>query len=222
MVWSGLKCHQPFQGLCCPASAPSSGPCLRGRMRTGQLGRGDIGHGFMPRHLSKGRAAVGLWDRWGADVSGGSGGGPCSQKLLHPGQLLLGQVSTATSTWELLCQAKVWARPWLAGHFVPFSPRGTSQSLQLGQWLRETRQGCAVSYIVFQSSLYVQGSWRGKRRLCLSYVSFWLMFKSPQDAQLLHSGRLAGMALSNPLDTPSEQLPLSIFHHHLKLLGESG
>ena len=30
------------------------------------------------------------------------------------------------------------------------------------------------------------------------------------------------MALLNPLDTHSGQLPLSVFHHHLKLLEESG
>ena len=145
-----------FQSLCCPASAPPSGPCLGVEQGLDSWGR-DSGDGFMAGHLSEGRAVVGLWDWWGAGVSGGDRvEAPVSRSSCIKTSCWLARSPHATSTWGLLCQAELSGR-YGQDHGWPVTcalqPRGTSQSLQLGRWLRATWQGCAVSYIFFQSSL---------------------------------------------------------------------
>lgn len=160
VAWSAMSLPEPLLSSLCPFLWT----LLGGRTRTGQLGQGHWAR-VHARHLSEGRAAVGLWDRWGADVSGGHQvEAPVSQSSFIQASFCF-RSPHATSTWGLLCQAKVWARPWLAGHFVPFSPgEPHNPSNWASDWEEPGKGMQCLTH--FPSQVYMfWGAGEGQRRL---------------------------------------------------------
>ena len=122
MAWGGLKCHQhSWASTVQPLLLPLDLAWEQGRGWT--VGAETLGRGSWPGAYPRAGLLWGLWDWWDLVSLEGIGWRP-----LHQGQLQLGQgpirhlhLGVALSS-KSVADLEVWARPWLAGHFLLFNP----------------------------------------------------------------------------------------------------
>ena len=128
VAWSAISLPEPLLSSLCPFLWT----LLGGRMRTGQLGQGHWAWVYAQAPV-QGQGCCGLVRQVGSRcLWRGSGGGPCFSELLHPGQLLLGQVSTRHLHMGASLSSKGVGKTMAGWPLCALQPRGTSQSLQLG------------------------------------------------------------------------------------------
>lgn len=222
MVWSGLKCHQPSRTSAVqPLPLPLD--LAWGRMRTGQLGRGHWARAHAQAPV-QGQGCCGLVRQVGSR---------CLWRIGWRPLFLRAPASRPASAWS--------------GLHTPPPPGSFSVKQRCGQdhgWLATLCPSAQRDLTIPPVGPVIE---RNPARVCSVLHSFPVKFicsgelerESETVSKLMcpsgsclspHSGCTASALWEtprawpcrNPLDTPSGQLPLSIFHHHLKLLGESG